>query len=102
MMFAIGVVLFALAILLSVALHECGHMWAAQATGMKVHADGDAFVPFDVSCVRTLRQCSGPAVPGRTAGVCGISDGDTRVSRRDDGTDATAAASAALPVVLLP
>ena len=36
MMFAIGVVLFALAILLSVALHECGHMWVARATGMKV------------------------------------------------------------------
>mgnify|MGYP000580824693 CR=1 FL=1 len=36
MMFTIGVVLFALAILLSVALHECGHMWVARATGMKV------------------------------------------------------------------
>ncbi len=36
MMFALGIVLFALAILLSVALHECGHMWVAWATGMKV------------------------------------------------------------------
>ncbi|MGB3353613.1 MAG: M50 family metallopeptidase [Mycobacterium sp.] len=36
MMFTIGIVLFALAILLSVALHECGHMWVARATGMKV------------------------------------------------------------------
>lgn len=36
MMYAIGVVLFALAILLSVAWHECGHMWMARATGMKV------------------------------------------------------------------
>lgn len=36
MMFALGIVLFALAILLSVALHECGHMWVARATGMKV------------------------------------------------------------------
>jgi membrane-associated protease RseP (regulator of RpoE activity) len=36
MMFVIGVVLFALAILMSVALHECGHMWVARATGMKV------------------------------------------------------------------
>jgi membrane-associated protease RseP (regulator of RpoE activity) len=36
MMFVIGVVLFALAILISVALHECGHMWVARATGMKV------------------------------------------------------------------
>lgn len=36
MMFVLGIVLFALAILVSVALHECGHMWVARATGMKV------------------------------------------------------------------
>jgi membrane-associated protease RseP (regulator of RpoE activity) len=35
-MFVVGIVLFALAILFSVALHECGHMWVARATGMKV------------------------------------------------------------------
>jgi len=35
-MFWIGIALFALCILLSVALHECGHMWVARATGMKV------------------------------------------------------------------
>jgi membrane-associated protease RseP (regulator of RpoE activity) len=35
-MWIIGVVLFALCIMMSVALHECGHMWAARATGMKV------------------------------------------------------------------
>jgi membrane-associated protease RseP (regulator of RpoE activity) len=35
-MFGIGIALFALCILLSVALHECGHMWVARATGMKV------------------------------------------------------------------
>jgi membrane-associated protease RseP (regulator of RpoE activity) len=36
MMWIIGVALFGLFILVSVALHECGHMWAALATGMKV------------------------------------------------------------------
>jgi membrane-associated protease RseP (regulator of RpoE activity) len=36
MMWVIGATLFALAILSSVALHECGHMWVARATGMKV------------------------------------------------------------------
>ena len=36
MMYVLGVALFALAILFSVALHECGHMWVARATGMKV------------------------------------------------------------------
>jgi membrane-associated protease RseP (regulator of RpoE activity) len=35
-MFVIGIAAFALAILISVALHECGHMWVARATGMKV------------------------------------------------------------------
>jgi membrane-associated protease RseP (regulator of RpoE activity) len=35
-MFVIGIAAFALAILVSVALHECGHMWVARATGMKV------------------------------------------------------------------
>ena len=32
MVFAVGVVLFALGITISIALHECGHMWTAQAT----------------------------------------------------------------------
>ena len=32
----IGIVLFALGILISVALHEAGHMWTAKAFGMKV------------------------------------------------------------------
>ena len=36
MMWIIGVASFALCILISVALHECGHMWVARATGMKV------------------------------------------------------------------
>jgi membrane-associated protease RseP (regulator of RpoE activity) len=36
MMWIIGVALFGAFILMSVALHECGHMWAARATGMKV------------------------------------------------------------------
>jgi membrane-associated protease RseP (regulator of RpoE activity) len=36
MMYVIGLVLLALGILISVALHECGHMWVARATGMKV------------------------------------------------------------------
>jgi membrane-associated protease RseP (regulator of RpoE activity) len=34
--FALGVVLFALGIGISVALHEAGHMWSARAFGMKV------------------------------------------------------------------
>ncbi|WP_026917670.1 M50 family metallopeptidase [Gordonia shandongensis] len=36
MSLALGIVLFAIALLVSIAWHELGHMWAAKATGMKV------------------------------------------------------------------
>ena len=52
MMFAIGIALFALAILVSVALHECGHMWVARATGMKVRR---YFVGFGPTVWSTMR-----------------------------------------------
>lgn len=52
MMFALGIVLFALAILVSVALHECGHMWVARATGMKVRR---YFVGFGPTVWSTFR-----------------------------------------------
>jgi membrane-associated protease RseP (regulator of RpoE activity) len=51
-MFVIGIVLFALAILVSVALHECGHMWVARATGMKVRR---YFVGFGPTLWSTMR-----------------------------------------------
>jgi membrane-associated protease RseP (regulator of RpoE activity) len=53
MMWATGVVLFALAILVSVALHECGHMWVARATGMKVRRYFVGFGPTLWSTWRT-------------------------------------------------
>lgn len=52
MMFAVGIALFALAILVSVALHECGHMWVARATGMKVRR---YFVGFGTTVWSTRR-----------------------------------------------
>ena len=36
MAFTLGIVLFAVGILVAVALHEAGHMWSARAFGMKV------------------------------------------------------------------
>ncbi len=36
MLYVLGIAAMALGILLSVAWHECGHMWVARATGMKV------------------------------------------------------------------
>ncbi len=52
MSFALGVALFAAALLLSVAWHELGHMWAAQATGMKVRR---YFVGFGPTAWSTRR-----------------------------------------------
>jgi membrane-associated protease RseP (regulator of RpoE activity) len=54
-MFALGIVLFALAILVSVALHECGHMWVARATGMKVRRYFVGFGPTLWSTTRPNR-----------------------------------------------
>ncbi|AMO61025.1 putative membrane-associated Zn-dependent protease [Mycolicibacterium phlei] len=56
MMWFLGVVLFALAILVSVALHECGHMWVARATGMKVRRYFVGFGPTLWSTWRSNKQ----------------------------------------------
>jgi membrane-associated protease RseP (regulator of RpoE activity) len=53
MMFVLGIIAFALCILISVALHECGHMWVARATGMKVRR---YFVGFGPTLWSTRRQ----------------------------------------------
>src|ERR1700710_965083 len=52
MMFVFGIIAFALCILISVALHECGHMWVARATGMKVRR---YFVGFGPTLWSTMR-----------------------------------------------
>ena len=70
MMFVIGIVLFALAILVSVALHECGHMWAARATGMKVRRYFVGFGPTLWSTRRGETQYGLKAVP--LGGFCDI------------------------------
>jgi membrane-associated protease RseP (regulator of RpoE activity) len=70
MMFAIGIVLFALAILISVALHECGHMWVARATGMKVRRYFVGFGPTLWSTRRGEIEYGVKAVP--LGGFCDI------------------------------
>ncbi|MBY0443126.1 MAG: RIP metalloprotease [Mycobacteriaceae bacterium] len=70
MMFFIGIVLFALAILISVALHECGHMWAARATGMKVRRYFVGFGPTLWSTRRGETEYGLKAVP--MGGFCDI------------------------------
>lgn len=70
MMFVIGIVLFALAILVSVALHECGHMWVARATGMKVRRYFVGFGPTLWSIRRGETEYGVKGVP--LGGFCDI------------------------------
>ncbi|MGV9712371.1 M50 family metallopeptidase [Gordonia sp. NPDC003424] len=70
MSFALGVALFAAALLLSVAWHECGHMWAAQATGMKVRRYFVGFGPTLWSTRRGETEYGFKALP--FGGFCDI------------------------------
>ncbi|BBY54413.1 site-2 protease family protein [Mycobacterium koreense] len=70
MMFVVGIVLFAVAILVSVALHECGHMWVARATGMKVRRYFVGFGPTLWSTRRGETEYGLKAVPA--GGFCDI------------------------------
>src|SRR5690348_16266322 len=70
MMFVIGIVLFALAILISVALHECGHMWVALGTGMKVRRYFVGFGPTLWSTRRGETEYGVKAIPA--GGFCDI------------------------------
>ncbi|UGT63690.1 M50 family metallopeptidase [Nocardia asteroides] len=70
MVFALGFALFALGITISVALHECGHMWAAQATGMKVRRYYIGFGPKVFSFQRGETEYGLKALP--LGGFCDI------------------------------
>ncbi|MEU4344236.1 M50 family metallopeptidase [Nocardia sp. NPDC023852] len=70
MVFALGFVLFALGITLSIALHECGHMWTAQATGMKVRRYFIGFGPKVFSFRRGETEYGLKALP--LGGFCDI------------------------------
>ncbi|WP_433202126.1 M50 family metallopeptidase [Nocardia sp. CA-107356] len=70
MVFALGFVLFALGITISIALHECGHMWAAQATGMKVRRYFIGFGPRVFSFRRGETEYGLKALP--LGGFCDI------------------------------
>ncbi|MFI9510077.1 M50 family metallopeptidase [Nocardia sp. NPDC052566] len=70
MVFALGFVLFALGITVSIALHECGHMWTAQATGMKVRRYFIGFGPKIFSFRRGETEYGLKALP--LGGFCDI------------------------------
>src|SRR5262245_34433995 len=66
----LGVVLFALGICASVALHEAGHMWAAKAFGMKVRRYFIGFGPKIWSFRRGETEYGLKAIPA--GGFCAI------------------------------
>ncbi|MGB6051646.1 MAG: site-2 protease family protein [Rhodococcus sp. (in: high G+C Gram-positive bacteria)] len=70
MVFAFGVILFALGITVSIALHEAGHMWTARATGMKVRRFFIGFGPKVFSFRRGETEYGLKAIPA--GGFCDI------------------------------
>ncbi len=70
MMFVLGVVLFALGIAVSIALHEAGHMWTAQRLGMKVRRYYIGFGPRLYSFRRGETEYGLKAIPA--GGFCDI------------------------------
>jgi membrane-associated protease RseP (regulator of RpoE activity) len=68
--FIIGVVVFAFGLLLSIAWHECGHMWAAQRTGMVVRRYFVGFGPTLWSTRRNGTEYGVKAIP--LGGFCDI------------------------------
>src|ERR1700754_1426206 len=68
--FALGVVLFAVGIGVSVALHEAGHMWTAKAFGMKVRRYFIGFGPKIWSFRRGETEYGLKAIPA--GGFCDI------------------------------
>ena len=70
MTFVLGVVLFALGIGISIALHEAGHMYSAKAFGMKVRRYFIGFGPTLYSFRRGETEYGLKAIPG--GGFCDI------------------------------
>ncbi|WP_037142558.1 M50 family metallopeptidase [Rhodococcoides fascians] len=70
MVFVFGVILFALGITVSIALHEAGHMWTARATGMKVRRFFIGFGPKVFSFRRGETEYGLKAIPA--GGFCDI------------------------------
>ena len=70
MVFALGVVLFALGIAVSIALHEAGHMYTAKAFGMRVRRYYIGFGPRIFSFRRGETEYGLKAIPA--GGFCDI------------------------------
>ena len=85
MLYAVGVVSFALAILLSVSLHEAGHMAAAKAFGMKVTKFFVGFGPTLWSFRRGETEYGVKGIPlGGFVKIVGMTQQDDDVDPEDE------------------
>ena len=85
MTYVLGALLFFLAILISVALHECGHMWVGRATGMKVRRYFVGFGPTLWSTRRGETEYGIKAIPA--GGFCDIAGMTTVDELKPDEVD---------------
>lgn len=85
MMFAIGIIVFALGIVISIALHEAGHMWSARAFGMKVTRYFIGFGPTLFSWRRKGVEYGVKAIPaGAFVKIVGMTPQDDDVEPGDE------------------
>lgn len=80
--FVLGAVAFAVALLVSIAWHELGHMWAAKATGMKVRRYFVGFGPTLWSTQRGETEYGVKAIP--LGGFCDIAGMTPHETMTDD------------------
>ena len=81
----IGIVLFALGILISIALHEAGHMWTARAFGMKVTRFFIGFGPTVWSFTRKGIEYGVKPIPfGAFVKIVGMTPQDDDVAPGDE------------------
>ncbi len=84
-MFAIGIIIFALGILISIALHEAGHMWSARAFGMKVTRFFIGFGPTLFAFRRRETEYGVKAIPaGAFVKIVGMTPQDDDVEPGDE------------------
>jgi len=85
MLYALGIVLFALAILISVSLHEAGHMLTAKAFGMKVTRYFVGFGPTLWSFRRGETEYGIKGIPlGGFVKIVGMTPQDDDVAKADE------------------
>jgi membrane-associated protease RseP (regulator of RpoE activity) len=81
----VGCVVFAVGIIISIALHEAGHMWSAKAFGMKVTRYFIGFGPTLFSFRRGVTEYGVKAIPaGAFVKIVGMTPQDDDVAPEDE------------------